>query len=263
MCDRHVIGTVRDKMQAQGGLRVDGHSFADAPPALIPRAQGLEDMTHTLDDAFPTFTGEAQFSMEQAFNYAEHGFNLFHYRVDEHTGTHIDAPLHFSADGASVDELPVQDLVAPLCVIDIAARATENPDSLLRPEDIQHWVSENGDIPPRACVAMYSGWGEKVNSDQFRNFDGQAQHYPGFHPDAAQMLIEDTAAASIAVDTLSLDYGLSSDFPTHYRWLSSGRFGIECLANLNRVPACGATLVIGAPKHRGGTGGPARIFALM
>ncbi|HHI69853.1 MAG TPA: cyclase family protein, partial [Rhodobacteraceae bacterium] len=68
---------------------------------------------------------------------------------------------------------------------------------------------------------------------------------------------------SIAVDTLSLDHGPSADFLTHYAWLPSGRFGIENLANLDKVPAAGATLVIGAPKHRGGSGGPARIFAMV
>ncbi len=76
------------------------------------------------------------------------------------------------------------------------------------------------------------------------------------------MLLE-TGARSIASDTLSLDHGPSADFATHYAWLPTGRFGIECLANLDKVPASGATIVIGAPKHRGGTGGPARIFALV
>ena len=77
------------------------------------------------------------------------------------------------------------------------------------------------------------------------------------------MLIEETGARSIASDTLSLDHGPSADFATHYAWLPTGRFGIECMANLDKVPAAGATVVIGAPKHRGGTGGPARIFALI
>jgi kynurenine formamidase len=77
------------------------------------------------------------------------------------------------------------------------------------------------------------------------------------------MLLEDTGAMSIAVDTLSLDHGVSGDFATHYAWLPSGRFGIENIANLDKVPASGATLVVGAPKHRGGTGGPALVFAMV
>ncbi len=201
--------------------------------------------------------------MDQLFNYAEHSFNLFTYSVNEHTGTHIDAPLHFSADGTSVDELPLASLVAPLCVIDIAARAAEDADALVTPDDIKAWMATHGDIPQNACVAMHSGWASKVDTDGFRNFDGEAQHYPGFHPEAAALLMEETGAMSLAVDTLSLDHGISADFATHYAWLPTGRFGIENIANLDKVPAAGATLVIGAPKNQGGTGGPARIFALI
>ena len=76
------------------------------------------------------------------------------------------------------------------------------------------------------------------------------------------MLMEQTGAMSIAVDTLSLDHGISGDFATHYAWLPTGRFGIECVANLDKLPPAGATIVVGAPKHAGGTGGPARVFAM-
>ena len=76
------------------------------------------------------------------------------------------------------------------------------------------------------------------------------------------MLLE-TGAGSIASDTLSLDHGPSADFATHYAWLPTGRFGIENIANLDKMPASGATIMIGAPKHRGGSGGPARIFGMV
>lgn len=185
-------------------------------------------------------------------------------QVNEHTGTHIDAPLHFSKDGKSVAEIPVSNLIAPLCVVDIAARAAGDADAQVTPDDIKAWMAANGEIPDNACVAMHSGWGAHVGGDTFRNADSEGkQHYPGFHVEAAQMLIEETGATSIATDTLSLDHGISADFATHYAWLPTGRFGIENIANLDKVPAKGATLVIGAPKHRGGTGGPARIFAMV
>ncbi|MGB7206773.1 MAG: cyclase family protein, partial [Anderseniella sp.] len=87
-------------------------------------------------------------------------------------------------------------------------------------------------------------------------------HFPGFHIEATKMLLE-TKAVGMAVDTLSLDHGPSADFATHYAWLPTNRWGIENLANLDAVPAKGATLVVGAPKHRGGSGGPARIFAMV
>ena len=269
MCDVCVMNAVKNKMLSRRNFfKVGAASAATVAAASVgttAMAQGhesVEDMTHTYDEDFPTYFGESGFSREQVFNFADNGFNLQRLTINEHTGTHIDAPLHFSADGTSVDEIPVSSLVAPLCVIDIAARAAEDADTLLTPDDLQAWIDAHGDIPNGACIAMYSGWASKVETDGYRNFDGEAQHYPGFHVEAAQMLLE-TGAQSIASDTLSLDHGISADFATHYAWLPTGRFGIENLANLDRVPASGATLVIGAPKHRGGTGGPARIFAMV
>ena len=272
MCDVCVMNLVKNRMLSRrdflksatlAGTTAAIGSTVVAPAAMAAGHASIEDMTHTLHADFPTYFGESQFSMEQKFNFAEHSFNLFEYRVNEHTGTHIDAPLHFSADGASIDEIPIANLVAPLCVIDIAARAAEDSDAQVTPDDIKDWIANHGEIPAHACVAMHSGWASKVDTDDYRGFDGTAQHYPGFHIEAATMLLEETQASSLAVDTLSLDHGPSADFATHYAWLPSGRFGIENIANLDKVPASGATLVVGAPKHQGGTGGPARIFAMV
>ncbi len=238
-----------------------GHA---APPALAQGHSAVEDLTHELTEDFPTFFGEQQFFAEQKFNFAEHGFNLFELRVNEHTGTHLDAPLHFSADGQSVAEIPVSNLVVPLCVVDIRVKADADADAQVTPDDLNAWIAANGDLPDRACVAMLSGWQAHLGTDKFRNADAAgAMHFPGFHVEAVQMLMEASGAVGIAVDTLSLDHGPSADFAAHYAWLPSSRWGIECIANLDRLPATGATLVVGAPKHRGGSGGPARVLALV
>lgn len=270
MCDVCVMNSVKERMLSRrsffkGAALTGAAAMATtlpAPPALAAGHGTVEDMTHTLSPEFPTWGGEPGIAMEQAFKFEESGFNLFNLTINEHSGTHIDAPLHFSADGGAVDEIEVANLVAPLCVIDVAAKAAENVDYQVTPDDIKAWTDAHGDIPAHACVAMHSGWGAKTSTEAFRGFDGELQHYPGFHIEATQMLLE-TQAGSIAVDTLSLDHGPSQDFATHYAWLPAGRFGIENIANLDRVPAAGATLVIGAPKHKGGTGGPARIFAMV
>lgn len=222
------------------------------------------DMTHELHPQIPTFFGDQQFFMEQKFNYAEHKFNLFELRVNEHTGTHMDAPLHFSADGMSVAEIPVDNLIVPLAVIDIRERAAANADAQLTPDDIKAWIDANGPLPKGCCVAMNSGWDANISTDKFRNADDQkVMHFPGFHVEAAKMLIEDGNAVGIASDTLSLDFGQSPDFATHYGWLPTGRWGLEAIANLSALPAKGATLIVGAPKVRGGTGGPSRVFAMV
>ncbi|MEQ9259361.1 MAG: cyclase family protein [Roseovarius sp.] len=273
MCDICVMNAVKDKMlsrrqffsasAATGAAAVLG-TAASAPPAMAAVHGAVEDLTHTYYADFPTYFGAPGIEMVQEFNFAENGFNLFNLSINEHTGTHIDAPLHFSADGASVDEISLGALVAPLCVVDIAAKAAENSDAQVTPDDLKAWISANGEIPENACVAMHSGWGGKTGGEGFRNADGDGvMHFPGFHVEAATMLMEETGAASIAVDTLSLDHGPSADFATHYAWLPSGRFGLECVANLDKLPASGATIVVGAPKHRGGSGGPARIFAMI
>lgn len=234
-----------------------------ATPALAAGHGRVLDLTHVYDSDFPTFSGGSGITMAQPFDFAENGFNLFNLSIDEHTGTHIDAPLHFSADGQSVDEIPLSNLICPLAVIDIAAKAQDEADAQVTPDDIRIWIATHGEIPDGACVAMHSGWAGKVGSAGFRNADAAGvMHFPGFHVEAAQMLMEDTGAVALGVDTLSLDHGPSADFATHYAWLPSNRYGIENLAGLDQVPTSGATLIVGAPTHRGGSGGPARIFAL-
>ncbi|WP_299153345.1 cyclase family protein [uncultured Tateyamaria sp.] len=273
MCDVCVMNAVKDRMlsrrdffktsAAVGAAATVG--MTAAPAAMAAGHAGVFDMSHPLSPDFPTFFGAPGISMEQQFNFAEHGFNLMNLSVNEHTATHIDAPLHFSADGAAVDEIPVSDLVVPLCVIDIAAKAAENRDAQVTPDDLKAWIAAHGAIPDKACIAMHSGWAAKSGdaADYVGNDDADVKHFPGFHVEATQMLLEETTAVAMAVDTLSLDHGPSADFATHYAWLPAGRYGIENLAGLDQVPATGATLVVGAPNHVGGTGGPARIFAMV
>ncbi|GMG81980.1 cyclase family protein [Paralimibaculum aggregatum] len=272
MCHACVTNAVKNRMLSRrelfraapaAALGAAAATGLAAPAALAQGAARVVDMTHTLSPDFPTYGGPPGISMDQQFNFAEHGYNLFQMTIDEHTGTHVDAPLHFSADGLSVDEIPVENLVCPLCVVDIREKAAASPDAELTPDDIKAWIAAHGEIPDGACVALHSGWQAHLGTERFRGADAEGtQHYPGFHVEAAQMLLE-TGAAGIAVDTLSLDIGRSASFDTHYAWLPANRWGLENIANLDAVPASGATLVLGAPKHKGGTGGPARVLALV
>jgi kynurenine formamidase len=270
MCHACVTDAVRQRMLSRRDVfrmapaAAAAATVAAATPSLAQGASRVVDMTHTVGPSFPTYFGAPGISMEQAFNFEEHGFNLFNLQVNEHTGTHVDAPLHFSADGHSVDEIPIGQLVCPLAVIDIREKAAADADAQVTPDDLKAWIDAHGAIPDGACVALWSGWADKVGGDGFRNADADGvQHYPGFHVEAAQMLIEETGAVGLASDTLSLDIGASQDFATHYAWLPTNRWGIENLAALSEVPASGATLIVGAPKHEGGTGGPARVLALV
>lgn len=276
MCHHCVIESVKQDMlsrrnffrgaAAAGAFAATAATVAPAAaqttaPATATRA---EDLTFNLVENFPTYFGVQQFWIEKKNDFAKDGFNINEWRIIEHTGTHIDAPLHFTADGKGVGELAVEDLVAPLSVIDIRAKADANADAELTPDDIKAWTDKNGPLPEGGIVAMLSGWGQHVESDKYRNLgaDGKTMHFPGFHLEAVKQLLE-TSTKAIAVDTLSLDFGASPDFIVHKTWLPSGRYGIEGVANLDRLPAKGATIVVGAPKIAKGSGGPARVIALV
>lgn len=271
MCHACVIESVRKSMlsrrdlfrgAAAVGLAGAAAGMGSARAALAQAAGRAVDLTHAYDGAFPTFDGNPGILYEEAVNIDKSGYQLWKLTIYEHTGTHIDAPLHFSKDGTSVADLPVENLVAPLCVLDLTAKAAEDANAMVTREDIDAWISANGEIPAGACVAMHSGWAAKVGDPSFRNTPEGAFAFPGFSKEATDYLAE-LGAASIAVDTLSLDPGSSADFAVHFSWLPGGRFGIENIANLDQLPAKGATIFIGAPKHKTGTGGPARIIAVL
>ncbi len=270
MCHACVIENVKQGMlsrrdlfrtAAAVGLVSGAAGLLSARPALA-QASKVVDLTHGYDGAFPTFDGNPGILYEPAVKFEGNGYQLWKLTIFEHTGTHIDAPLHFSADGTSVDALPVERLVCPLCVVDIKAKAMEDANAMVEPADIEAWVSANGAIPAGACVAMNSGWAARVGDALYRNTPDGAFAFPGFSKAATDMLAG-LDVACIGVDTLSLDPGNSADFAVHFSWLPGGRYGIENMANLDAVPATGATVMVGAPTHKGGTGGPARILALV
>lgn len=271
MCDICVMQAVKDKMlsrrdffraSALTGAAVAAMGITAARPALADASGKIVDMTYTFDPSFPTYEGTPGMSMVKTVDFDTSGYEMFQVTYQEHAGTHVDAPLHFSKDGISVDELAVENLVCPLCIIDIAEKATDDANVMLLPEDIERWISANGDIPAGACVAMNSGWETRMGDPSFRNDADGNLAFPGFSKAATDMLA-DMGVVSIGVDTLSLDPGNSEDFAVHYGWLPSGRYGIENLAGLSQLPAKGATIFVGANKVRGGTGGPARVMAVM
>lgn len=223
----------------------------------------IVDLTHTMTPNFPTYGGEQQLEIENVFKLAENGYNLNRWLLNEHTGTHMDSPYHFS-DGITADQIPADDLHGPLAVLDIRSKAEADPDAQLTVEDILAWEASNGPLPDGAIVAMLSGWDAFVSGDKFRNADDQGvMHFPGFHIDAINLLLEERNAKGIFVDTLSLDYGASADFAVHYKWLPANKWGIECVANLGDLPVTGAHVIVGGPKIAGCTGGMTRLFALL
>ncbi|WP_292706324.1 cyclase family protein [Mesorhizobium sp.] len=250
------------------GLGAAAAAFPVTPQAQAAPTSFSEtvDLSHALYEGFPTFSGEKWFTVEHLVTFAKDKVNLNRWTIVEHSGTHMDAPIHFSADGLTADLIPISDLIVPVAVINIASRAAENADTSLTPDDIKAWEAKNGPLPEGCCVVMNSGWHKLLDDPKFTGNDGEKRnHTPGFHVETPQFLIGERNVKGIGVDTLSLDTGLNSGgaFPVHYEWLGSGRWGVECLANLDAIPEVGARLFLGIPKVRGATGGPTRVIALL
>jgi kynurenine formamidase len=243
---------------------------AGVPPAPAPgqlRPRNVVDLTHTLDDGFPFIPVPGiTFPFERTViaALAEHGVAAGKWQIHEHLGTQIDAPSHFAAGGKSLEAVPVQDLVAPLAIVDIRARAARDPDAAVGVDDILAWERRHGPLPPRAAVFMLSGWEGRVGkAEAFINADaGGTMHFPGISVEAAGFLLRERDVVGIGVDTLSVDPGRDKGYATHRLWLGANRWAVECVANLGQVPPSGAMVVVGGVKVRDATGGPARILAL-
>src|SRR5262245_61133693 len=272
MCVPGCQEAVRSALSRRGffrGAAAAGFAAAAVEPALAakrsPRAErnfkAVIDLTHTMSPDFPTFFGVPGIELQKQFDFKKDGFNLNWWRIIEHAGTHLDAPIHFSEAGDTVEKLSAETLVAPLAVIDVRTRAAQDPDYLVSRQDLADWEKKHRRLPERCCVAMLSGWAQRVSDGaKYTGASGGVFHFPGFGPDAAEWLLKERSAVGLAVDTLSLDNGPSKDFRVHRAWLPTGRWGLENVASLDKVPLAGATLVVGVAKVRNATSGPARLI---
>jgi kynurenine formamidase len=186
----------------------------------------------------------------------------------EHGGTHLDAPVHFAADGLSTDELPLADLIAPAVVIDVSARAEEDRNYRLTVQDVLEFESEYGRIPDGTVVLLRTGWSRHwpdVRAYLGDDTPGDSSNlsFPSFGAGAARLLVEERGVAMLGVDTASIDFGASGDFPVHRIAAAKNVAGLENLTNLHQLPPTGAVVIALPMKIEGGSGGPARVVALV
>ena len=216
---------------------------------ILPR---VVDLTQELSNDMPLYPGMARPSFQDIAVVAKDGYGMSEWHLRNHIGTHVDAPTHL-VEGESLDDIPLERLVAEAVVLDFSQHA---PGPLTSREIEPHLALVHaGDI-----VLIYSGGSR---------YWGTEQYWSGWcYPDAeaAQLLIDRNISA-IGFDGPSADPVNLADpenviVDLHYLWLKSGRLLLENLTNLEQLP--GRTLVVVAPmKVRGANGAPARIFALI
>lgn len=230
----------------------------------------IVDLTYSFDEKTVYWPTAKPFQWEkESWGRSAGGYwyTAARYAASEHGGTHLDAPIHFGEGRLAADEIPISRLVAPAVVIDISEAAAKNADYLLTVDDITSWEKANGQIPDNSIALVRSGWG-KFWPDRKRYLGTDAPgdtanlHFPGISREAAEFLAKRRKIDGVGIDTASIDHGPSKDFIAHQILNGANIYGLENVANLDRLPAKGATLIALPMKIKGGTGGPARIIAI-
>lgn len=255
-----------------GVLVVLGATSACAPGTVeAPRTVTL-DMTYPFGDAsiyWPTGNAFRSTPMAYGINDAGWFYASNDYSANEHGGTHVDAPIHFAEGGRTIDRVPLTEWIGPAVVIDVTDSCAADRDYRLTADDIRAWEREHGVIPAGAWVLMYTGIGTRYYPDR-RLVLGTDRtgpeavaelSFPGFSEESVAYLLDERDIAGIGLDTPSIDYGRSADFPVHRLLLGADKLAIENVARLDRLPVTGATLYAVPMLIEGGTGAPARVFA--
>ena len=242
------------------------------PPAPDLRTARVVDLTHPFDERTPYWpTATRGFELAPVhYGRTEAGYfySAYSFCAPEHGGTHLDAPIHFGEGRWTADQIPVERLVRPAVVIDVAAASAADADHRLTAEELQTWEARHGRIAEGTIVLLRTGWSARW-PDKKRYLgddtpgDASRLHFPSYGAEAARILVADRKVAALGVDTASIDPGSAKDFPVHQIVAAANVPGFENLAGLDALPPTGAW-VIGLPmKIAGGSGGPLRAIALV
>lgn len=200
----------------------------------------------------------------QGYYYAANNF-----ATAEHGGTHLDAPVHFAQGRWAVEQIPLEQLVGEAAVVDVSASCATEPDYQVTVDDLTRWEQAHGSLNGTILLirtdyskhwpdaARYLGTAERGEGAVAK------LHFPGLHPDAARWLTANRTVKAVGIDTASIDYGQSTLFETHRALYDRNIPGLENLAQLDRLPARGATLVALPMKIKGGSGAPLRAVAIV
>jgi kynurenine formamidase len=238
----------------------------------------IVDLTQPLSESTPViklpppFANTPGLSRTEISKYNDAGpaWAWYTLTLGEHVGTHLDAPIHWitGQNGNDVASVPPTQLIGPACVVDKTKETEDDSGYLLTEADLINWEAENGAFPDRAWVLLRTGWQSRAQDEAaFLNVQTDGPVTPGPDVDASKWLATHANISGFGVETVGIDAGAAGGFdppfPVHNLLLGAGRLGLTQLANLDKLPITGATIVVSPLKLVGGTGSPSRVFALV
>lgn len=250
-----------------------------SPPAEAPAEPQIDltgiavvDLSHAYDESTLYWpTSPSRFELEElSHGHTEGGYfySAYAFSTPEHGGTHLDAPIHFAEQGWTVGEIPVQRLVVPAIVFDVAEQAAADRDYRLQVADVEAWEAEHGSVPAGSAVLLRTGWSRHwpdaltyLGDDT--PGDASNLHFPSYGADAARLLVEEREVAILGVDTASIDFGPSTDFRVHQIAGAANVPGLENLTQLDELPPRDFWIAALPIKIARGSGGPVRVVALV
>ncbi len=229
------------------------------------------DLTHDFDENAIYWPTAESYRFDTVFEgMTEKGYyySSFKFSAEEHGGTHMDAPRHFSEGKKSIHEIPLSQMMGPAVLIDISHKAEADRNYLVSVEDFLEWERKHGRIPEKAMIMLNTGsakyWPdrEKYMGTAERGPDAIAKlQFPGLHPDAATWIAENRSINLIGLDTPSIDHGPSVYFEAHRNLFEHEILVVENVTNLDLLPASGAWIIALPMKIKHGSGAPVRILA--
>jgi kynurenine formamidase len=240
--------------------------------AVFPGAAVI-DLSYPFDSESVYWPTAQPFHLEKDFEgVTEKGFyySAYKYSAAEHGGTHLDAPVHFSRGRHTVDQIPLEQLIGSGIVVDVTKQCENNSDYQVTTKDLLAWENKHGKIATRSIVLLRTGFGKfypdrkKYLGTEERGSVAVAKlHFPGLHPEAARWLAANRSIKAIGLDTASIDFGQSTLFESHRILFDKNIPAFENVANLERLPPKGFSVIALPMKIKGGSGGPLRIVAIL
>ncbi len=168
--------------------------FPDTPPVFVAESQTIQAVGHRISMVV----------------------------MGSHSGTHLDAPSHFLADGYDVGEIPLESCLGVASILDFSAKAEREP---ITANELESAIPH---LEPGARLLIRTDWDERFGTA------GYFEDFPPLSPETADWMAE-RGVALVGVDIPTLHQTAFAEM--HRTMLATGMVIVESLANLRRLSA--------------------------